>query len=80
MHAGYNTYNIKPWGPRMIFNVLFFPLYLHIIFIVGLCQGDKFRFPWGRQLTRAVGEAAVGDRVLSSKAGLSDILIHSALM
>lgn len=80
MHAGYNTYNIKPWGPRMIFNVLFFPLYLHIIFIAGLCQGDKFRFPWGHQLTRAVGEAAVGDRVLSSKAGLSDILIHSALM
>lgn len=80
MHAGYNTYNIKPWGPRMIFNVLFFPLYLHIIFIAGLCQGDKFRFPWGRQLTRAVGEAAVGDRVLSSKAGLSDILIHSTLM
>lgn len=80
MHAGYNTFIIKPWGPRKIFNVLFFPLYLHIIFIAGLCQGDEFRSPWGCQLTRAVGEAADGDRVLSSKAGLSDILIHSALM
>lgn len=45
MHRGYNTFNIKPWGPRMIFNVLFFPLFLHIIFIAGLCQGDEFRSP-----------------------------------
>lgn len=45
MHTGYNTFIIKPWGPRKIFNVLFFPLYLHIIFIAGLCQGDEFRSP-----------------------------------